>query len=80
MLIQTVCSAAFIVPGAYGVQEVGLMQFGVLFGLSPEIGLTLSFIKRIREMILGIPAVIAWQWLEGRKLLRRRSGSEPSEP
>jgi putative membrane protein len=68
---QAVRSAAFFVPGGLGVQEGGFMAVGALFGLGPEVGLSVSLIKRIREIGLGVPALIAWQALEGRRLIGR---------
>lgn len=45
------------------------MAVGILFGLGPEVGLAVSLIKRIREVGLGVPALVAWQALEGRRLI-----------
>lgn len=61
---QAIRSAAFAVPGALGVQEGGYLLLGGLFGLSPEVALALSLIKRVREIVLGLPALVAWQRLE----------------
>jgi len=66
---QALRSAAFLVPGAYGVQEGGYMLLGVSFGLAPEVALSVSLIKRVRELALGVPALLVWQFLEGRRLL-----------
>jgi hypothetical protein len=44
------------------------MVLGTLFGLAPEVGLALSIVKRLRDVILGIPGLITWQMLEGRRL------------
>ena len=66
---QAVRSAAFLVPGALGVQEDGYVLLGALFQLSPEVALALSLFKRVRELLLGLPALIAWQVLEGRRML-----------
>ena len=74
---QAIRTAAFFVPGALGIQEGGFMAIGVLFGLGPEVGLSVSLVKRIRELVLGVPALVAWQALEGRRLigkLRREAG------
>lgn len=68
---QAVRSAAFLVPGALGVQEGGYILLGGLVGLGPEIGLMLSLVKRVRELLLGLPALAAWQIVEGRGYLRR---------
>ncbi len=66
---QAVRTAAFIVPGAYGIQEGSYMLLGVHFGLTPEIALSVSLIKRVRELVLGTPAMLVWQLVEGRRLL-----------
>ena len=66
---QAIRSAAFFVPGAIGVQEGGFMAVGILFGIGPEVGLAVSLIKRIREVGLGVPALVAWKALEGRRLI-----------
>lgn len=68
---QAVRSAAFLVPGALGVQEGGYMLLGGLVGLSPEAGLMLSLVKRVRELVLGLPALAAWQIVENRLYLHR---------
>lgn len=65
---QAVRSAAFIVPGGYGVQEGGYMVIGAFFGLPTETGLALSLVKRVREIILGIPGLLDWQIFEGKRL------------
>ena len=66
---QALRTAAFLVPGAYGIQEGGYMLLGVHFGIAPEIALSVSLIKRVRELVLGVPAMLAWQLIEGRRLL-----------
>jgi len=75
---QAVRSAAFLVPGAFGVQEGGFMVIGMAFGLGPEAALAVSLVKRIRELALGAPALLAWQFVEGRRLLETLS-DEPGE-
>ncbi|CAH9018168.1 flippase-like domain-containing protein [Candidatus Nitrosacidococcus sp. I8] len=64
---QAIRSAGAMVPGAYGVQEGGYMILSSLFGIAPEMGLALSIVKRLRDIILGIPALIALQVLEYNK-------------
>ena len=66
-LSQAIRSAAFVVPGAYGVQEGGFIVLGALFGLSPDVALALSLIKRVRDFVLGVPALAAWQIIEGKR-------------
>jgi putative membrane protein len=69
---QAVRSAAFLIPGAMGVQEGGFLLLGGLVGLSPEVALALSLTKRVRVLLLGIPGLISWQVSEGRRLRQLR--------
>ncbi len=57
-------SAAFAVPAALGVQEGGYVALGAIFGLGPEIALALSLMKRAREVLLAVPALLAWKLIE----------------
>jgi len=77
---QAVRSAAFLVPGAFGVQEGGFLVIGMAFGLGPEAALAVSLVKRIRELVLGGPALIAWQFVEGRRLLDTLSADRGERP
>jgi putative membrane protein len=65
-------SAGFLVPGALGVQEGGYILLGGLLGIPGEIAFALSLIRRMRELALGIPALIAWQLAEATRLWRSR--------
>ncbi len=76
---QAVRSAAFIVPGGYGVQEGGYMLIGAFYGLPAETGLALSLVKRVREIILGIPGLLDWQIFEGKRLWPGKAVAAPSE-
>jgi hypothetical protein len=58
---QAVRTAAFVVPGALGVQEGGYLVLGTALGLTPQTALALSLAKRVREIVLGVPGLIAWQ-------------------
>lgn len=64
-LAQALRTAAFFVPGALGVQEGGYLVIGGACGLSPEVALALSLAKRTRELLLGVPGLVAWM-LEGK--------------
>jgi uncharacterized membrane protein YbhN (UPF0104 family) len=64
--------AAFLVPGAVGVQEGGYILLGNLLGIPGEIALALSLIRRMRELALGIPGLISWQLVEAHRLWRDR--------
>jgi putative membrane protein len=70
-LSSAVRAAAFLVPGALGVFEGSFVVFGGLLGLPADMALAISLSKRVRELALGLPGLAAWQWAEGRHLLRR---------
>ena len=63
---QALKAAGFAVPGALGVQEGGYIVICQAFSLSPELAIALSLVKRLREVVLGVPGLIAWQVLTGR--------------
>jgi putative membrane protein len=67
-LAQAVRGAAFAVPGAFGVQEAGLILLCGIFGISPDQALALSLIKRAADLVVGVPGLVALQVLEGRRL------------
>ena len=62
---QALKAAGFAVPGAIGVAEGGYVVVCALFGLPAELAIALALTKRLREVGLGVPALAAWQWLEG---------------
>jgi putative membrane protein len=62
---QAARSAGFVIPGGLGVQEGGILMSGVWLGLSPEIVLAAALLKRARELVYGLPGLIAWSWLDG---------------
>ncbi|MCC6719153.1 MAG: flippase-like domain-containing protein [Acetobacteraceae bacterium] len=64
--------AAFAVPGGLGVQEAGFVLIGGLLGVPPDQAIALSMTKRLRELAFGVPGLLAWQWLEGRRHMGRR--------
>jgi putative membrane protein len=51
-------SAGFAVPGAVGVQEGGFVLVCGLFGVPTEAALALSVLKRVRELVVGVPALL----------------------
>ena len=68
-LSHAVRSAAFPIPGGLGAQEGGFVVLSGLFGFGPEIALALSLVKRVPDLVLGLPGLLAWQALESRRLL-----------
>jgi putative membrane protein len=74
----TIRAVAFPVPGGLGVQESGYVLVGNLLGIPGETAFALSLTARVRELGFGIPGLIGWQLIEGRRLLRARADSAPS--
>ena len=74
-MTQAMRHVAFMVPAGLGVQEVTLVLVGHLLGVSSELALAVSMAKRIREVLCGVPALLSWQWMEGRRLRRVASRS-----
>lgn len=68
---QGLRAAMFLVPGALGIQEEGYIQVGALLGLSGEAALALALIRRVRELSIGVPGLLAWQIFETRRMLRQ---------
>jgi len=74
-LCQAVRTAGFAVPGALGVQEGGYILIGRYFGLDDSTALALSLARRVRDLVLGVPALAVWQFSASKRLL----GKKPSE-
>ena len=63
-LATAVQSAMFMVPGGLGTQEGGFVLFGAAVGLTPQVSLALSLARRMRQVLLGLPALLSWYWTE----------------
>lgn len=68
---------AFAVPAAIGVQEGGFVLLCGLFGVGAPVALAFSLVRRARDLVVGAPAVLAWQVLERRRRTARREASAP---
>lgn len=77
---QTARAMGFFIPGALGVQEGGYVLICGLFGVAPQGALALSLIRRIRELALGLPALVVWQRIEERRQARKRAGRIAAVP
>jgi len=75
-LIQAVSSAAFIVPGALGVQEGAFVVIGTVLGIDASTALALATARRLRDVVIFFPGLIGWQWAEMR-VRSERSASAP---
>ena len=73
--LESLCLAirnlVFFVPGALGVQETGLVLIGAWIGLPADAAIALSLAKRFREIVIGLPALASWQWVEIGRMQRK---------
>ena len=51
-------------PGALGLQEGAYVLVAPLFGLPPEATLSVSLLRRVKDLLIGIPAMLIWQYTE----------------
>ncbi len=65
-LTQAIRNFAFLVPSGLGLQEVGLLALGAVLGIDGPTALALSLVKRMRDILFGVPSLLTWQWLEVR--------------
>lgn len=70
---QSVRSVFFIVPAGLGIFEGSMVVVCSLFGISGDVALALSLIRRAREALFSGPGLIVWQFVEARRVLRRVS-------
>ncbi|HTI19099.1 MAG TPA: lysylphosphatidylglycerol synthase domain-containing protein [Trinickia sp.] len=66
-LIQALSSVAFFVPGAIGVQEGGFLLIGTALGLDAPTCLALAGARRIRDLMIYVPGLVFWQYVEWRQ-------------
>jgi putative membrane protein len=65
-------AAAFMLPGGIGVQDGTMIAAAAIFGVPADVALAMALIKRVPDLVLGIPSLLLWQTLEGRRLFARR--------
>lgn len=65
-------AAAFMLPGGIGVQDGTMIAAAAIFGVPAEVALAMALIKRVPDLVLGIPSLLLWQALEGRRFFTRR--------
>jgi putative membrane protein len=75
-LMQAIRGAAFAIPGALGAQEGGLIALCAIFDIPAEAAIAMSLIKRVPDLVFGIPSLLGWQILEGQALRGRAARAE----
>lgn len=67
-LLSAAAAMAFLVPVNAGVQEAGYAGLGAIFGVPPELSLGVSIVRRARDLTVGVPILLVWQFVEVRRL------------
>ena len=74
LILESLVAAArgviFFIPLNAGIQEGAYVLIGSLLGLPADLALALSLLKRARDLIKGVPALLMWQLIESRELPR----------
>jgi hypothetical protein len=76
-LLSAMAAIAFLVPVNAGVQEAGYAGLGAIFGVPPEVSLAVSLVRRGRDLAVGVPVLLIWQFFEVRRL---RNPASPRQP
>jgi putative membrane protein len=79
-LLYAIRTVAFAIPNAVGVQEGAYVLIGATFGLTPEMALAISLLKRARDLAIGLPVLGVWQAVEGGRLWRRPAAPRDHAP
>jgi putative membrane protein len=74
--VQAINSAAFVVPAAIGVQEGAFVLIGGIMGLDATTALALAAARRLRDIAIYLPGLVAWHYAETKK---RDGGSDASD-
>jgi putative membrane protein len=67
-MLHAIMAMAFFVPGRVGIQEAAYTLLGTIFGIPPEIALSLSLLRRARDFVIAVPVLLVWQGIEVRRL------------
>lgn len=67
-LLHAALALAIAIPGYAGAQEAGYIALGSLFGVPADLCLSVSLIRRARDVAIGIPVLLLWQVVEVKRL------------
>lgn len=76
-LLAALRSATVFIPSAIGVQEAGYAALAPVFGMGPEVGFAVSLLRRARDIVVGVPVLLIWQAVEGRRAFAQQNGESP---
>lgn len=69
-LLSGALAIAFLVPAGIGVQEASYVALGRLFGIPAQVSLSLSLLRRARDIAIGASGLASWQLAEAWRLSR----------
>jgi len=61
-------SIVFFIPAGVGIQELSFILIGNFLGLANPVSFSMALGRRIREIMIGLPAIIAWILLFEKKI------------
>jgi glycosyltransferase 2 family protein len=67
-MLHAILALAFFIPGRVGIQEATYTLLGGIFGIPPDIALSLSLMRRARDFVIAVPVLIVWQGIEAKRL------------
>lgn len=70
--VSGILTLSFVVPAALGVQEAAYAAMGGLFGIPADLSIGLSLLRRARDVVIGVPLLLAWQGWEVTRIGVRR--------
>ncbi|MBV1798938.1 lysylphosphatidylglycerol synthase domain-containing protein [Siccirubricoccus sp. G192] len=71
-------SLGFVLPAGLGAQEAGLAAVAVALGVPLEEAVAMSMLKRLREVLMNLPGVIAWRSIANLAVSGRGDRTRPS--
>lgn len=78
-LTAVVRGVAFVMPAGLGALEGGFVGIGAVIGLPADATLVMSLATRVRELVSGVPGLVAWQQAERKAYARARAGGLESD-
>ncbi len=67
-MLHAIMALAFFIPGRVGIQEAAYTLLGGIFGIPPDVALSLSLLRRARDFVIAVPVLVIWQGIEAKKL------------
>ena len=57
-------------------QEAGYAGLGEIFGVPPELSLAVSLVRRARDIVVGVPILLVWQFVEVQRLRESKAAAD----